>query len=85
MPLNKFDERVRTHAHDLWLAEGRPHGRNDEFWSRALAAVSILVDRENLIRNEVNRPSPPSGTPPWRADDFWFKPERSCRVDACRD
>jgi hypothetical protein len=31
----RWDERVRLRAYYLWEAEGRPLGRNDEFWDRA--------------------------------------------------
>ncbi len=29
------DERVRVRAHQLWEAEGQPHGRDAEHWRRA--------------------------------------------------
>ena len=31
----RWDERVRLRAYYLWESEGRPLGRNDEFWDRA--------------------------------------------------
>ena len=34
----KTDERVRLRAYHLWERDGRPHGRNEEYWERALAA-----------------------------------------------
>ena len=30
------DDRVRVRAYHLWEAEGRPEGREGEFWARAL-------------------------------------------------
>ena len=33
------DERVRLRAYHLWEQDGRPHGRNDEYWRRALAEI----------------------------------------------
>ena len=35
----KTDERVRVRAYHLWEQDGRPHGRNDEYWTRALAEI----------------------------------------------
>ncbi len=35
----KTDERVRVRAYHLWEQDGRPHGKNDEYWSRALAEI----------------------------------------------
>ncbi len=35
----KTDERVRLRAYHLWERDGRPHGRNDEYWARALAEI----------------------------------------------
>ena len=35
----KTDERVRVRAYILWEQDGRPHGRNDEYWNRALAEI----------------------------------------------
>lgn len=32
-----MERRVRERAYALWEAEGRPHGRNQEHWSRAVA------------------------------------------------
>ena len=85
MPLSKIDDRVRTHAHDLWIAEGRPHGRNDEFWSRAQQEVTILVEREGAVRSSAYQLWLQAGMPLWRADDFWFAAERSSGLIASRD
>ena len=35
----KTDERVRVRAYHLWDQDGRPHGRNDDYWTRALAEI----------------------------------------------
>ena len=29
------DERIKVRAHQLWEAEGKPHGRHDDHWRRA--------------------------------------------------
>jgi hypothetical protein len=78
MPLDKHDDRVRRHAHDLWEKAGKPHGRNDEFWSRAHEEVSILVERETATRTEAYRLWREAGRPLWTADRFWFAAEAAC-------
>jgi hypothetical protein len=35
------EQRVRERAYLLWEAEGRPHGRDVEYWERARALVGI--------------------------------------------
>ena len=35
----KTDERVRIRAYHLWEQDGRPLGRNDEYWTKALAEI----------------------------------------------
>ncbi len=35
----RTDERVRVRAYELWEKDGRPHGRNEEYWSEALRQI----------------------------------------------
>ncbi|HVY16517.1 MAG TPA: DUF2934 domain-containing protein [Rhodopila sp.] len=35
------EQRVRERAYHLWEAEGKPHGRDVEFWERARELVAI--------------------------------------------
>ncbi len=35
----RTDERVRVRAYELWEKDGRPHGRNDEYWTEALRQI----------------------------------------------
>jgi DUF2934 family protein len=35
------EQRVRERAYHLWEVEGKPHGRDVEFWERARELVSI--------------------------------------------
>ena len=35
------ERRVRERAYHLWEQEGRPHGRDTEFWERARVLVGI--------------------------------------------
>lgn len=37
------DARIRDHAYRLWEQEGRPHGRELDFWLTAEAQVSDAV------------------------------------------
>ncbi len=45
----KTDERVRIRAYHLWERDGRPHGRNEEYWVRALAEVQIEEASEKKL------------------------------------
>jgi hypothetical protein len=36
-----LDERIRSRAYHLWEADGRPHGREAEFWERARELIAI--------------------------------------------
>ncbi len=47
----KTDERVRIRAYHLWERDGRPHGRNDEYWAKALEEIRA-EDRENTGERE---------------------------------
>ena len=44
-PLDDQDEgyqrRVRERAYHLWQADGQPHGRDQEYWHRAIRLVGI--------------------------------------------
>ena len=44
--VKKTDERVRIRAYHLWERDGRPHGRNDEYWMQALAEVQAEEKEE---------------------------------------
>jgi len=33
------EDRIRTRAYELWLLDGQPEGREDEYWFRAAEAV----------------------------------------------
>ena len=34
------EQRIREEAYHIWVAEGRPHGRQEEHWRKARALVS---------------------------------------------
>ena len=35
------EERIRRKAHELWEAEGHPHGRDQDHWDQARELVAI--------------------------------------------
>jgi hypothetical protein len=39
-----LDERIRVRAYHLWEADGRPRGREEEFWERARELIAIEDD-----------------------------------------
>ena len=42
--IGKNDERVRLRAYHLWEQDGRPHGRNDQYWQIALKQIQEEQD-----------------------------------------
>ena len=51
---NGNEDRVRVRAYHLWEAEGRPEGREGEFWARALR----LEQQETAAGQESDPPKP---------------------------
>ena len=43
--VKRTDERVRVRAYELWEKDGRPHGRNEEYWAEALRQI---LEQERL-------------------------------------
>ena len=35
------EDRIRAKAHELWLADGQPHGRDEEHWVQAREIIAI--------------------------------------------
>ncbi|MEJ1157144.1 DUF2934 domain-containing protein [Prosthecomicrobium sp. N25] len=44
------ERRIREKAHQLWEAEGRPHGRHDLHWEQAREMVAIEDSYEDTLR-----------------------------------
>ena len=40
--VKRTDERVRIRAYELWEKDGRPHGRNENYWAEALRQIQQL-------------------------------------------
>ena len=61
------EERVREHAYHLWEADGKPHGRDVEYWQRARELVAM---EESAGVRSAAQPADPSridaARPVWR-------------------
>ncbi|HET7881316.1 MAG TPA: DUF2934 domain-containing protein [Acetobacteraceae bacterium] len=52
------DERVRRRARELWEADGRPQGREDEFLERARELIAMEDNADaGLLPNPMTHPS----------------------------
>ena len=51
--MEEFQEAVRRTAYFLWEQDGRPEGRADEYWQRALEQhARTMVNDHALAHNE---------------------------------
>jgi hypothetical protein len=57
-----LERMVRERARSLWEQEGRPEGRSEEYWHRALD--ERLRERAYVLRQQ-------EGSPEGRADEYW--------------
>ena len=67
-PLNLHDEqlkrRIRETAYHLWEEDGRPHGRDLEYWERARELVGMEESRgAGLLPNPMAHPATATGEP----------------------
>jgi hypothetical protein len=53
MENKSLEERLRLHAYHLWEADGRPHGRSEEYWQKALK----LLERETSAGGSSDAPA----------------------------
>lgn len=51
-----FEQRVRDTAYFLWEAEGRPEGRDHEYWHRARVACMGQQSLDEGYRSELQAP-----------------------------
>ena len=52
-----YQQRVRERAYHLWDADGRPHGRDSEFWERARELVDMeLSGQTGQLANPASLP-----------------------------
>lgn len=67
-PLDTHDperqQRIRETAYRLWEEDGRPHGRELEFWERARELVGMEESRgAGLLPNPMTHPDNAGGLP----------------------
>lgn len=78
------EARIRERAYEIWVREGRPHGRDAEHWQAAAAEIAAesnaMTDASaagSKPRSEAASPAavvPPSDTPPLRSRRAASKP-----------
>ncbi|MBV9655328.1 MAG: DUF2934 domain-containing protein [Acetobacteraceae bacterium] len=52
----ELENRIRTRAYHLWEADGRPHGRNLEYWERARELVGMEMSAgSGLLPNPMTQ------------------------------
>jgi hypothetical protein len=51
------EEHVRARAYAIWEADGRQHGRSDEYWLRALEELQFEMERAWLMALEARENS----------------------------
>jgi hypothetical protein len=57
------EQRVRERAYHLWEADGKPHGRDVEYWERARELVGMEESAgSGLLPNPQNHPDSPRET-----------------------
>lgn len=57
------ERRIRERAYDIWLREGRPHGRHAEHWETAKAEIDA-EEREKAAAAEPKRAARPAEAHP---------------------
>jgi hypothetical protein len=59
MVVENDDERIAKKAHELWEAEGRPHGRDREHWDEAKEIIAIQdSESATLLPRETGAEEP---------------------------
>src|SRR5882757_6497044 len=48
--MDDLDQRIRAHAHRIWLEEGRPDGRAEAHWEMARELVAIEDNQRDATR-----------------------------------
>src|SRR3954452_6613534 len=58
-----YEQRVRERAYHLWQADGKPHGRDIEYWERARELVGMEESAgSGLLPNPQSHPDAPGET-----------------------
>jgi len=53
------ERRIRERAYDIWLREGRPHGRHAEHWETAKAEIAAEERGREKAAAEAKKPASP--------------------------
>jgi hypothetical protein len=57
------EHKIRERAYHLWESEGKPHGRDVEYWERARELVGMAESAgSGLLPNPQNHPDSPRET-----------------------
>lgn len=49
MPQDSDEDRIRQKAHELWEAEGHPHGRDQDHWIQAREIIAIQDSQADTL------------------------------------
>ena len=70
-----LEDRIRERAYHLWEADGRPPGRDVEFWHRACEMVATDDDDQPKSRAQRGKPEQTKPTqPPGKRMRQTFRP-----------
>jgi hypothetical protein len=75
---SETERRIRERAYEIWVKEGRQHGRDAEHWEQARAEILAEADAAQTHAGGPETPPRPQSAPPPAASDA---PLRSRRVD----
>lgn len=54
--MNPSEKQILDRAHQLWEQNGRPDGREDEFWDRAVRELEAEEHSKGTTRDAATRP-----------------------------
>jgi hypothetical protein len=59
-----LEERIRECAYHIWEANGRPSGRDEEFWTQACETVAANGGQtSSKVQRRQQKPPPPARLP----------------------
>ncbi|MEO6396657.1 MAG: DUF2934 domain-containing protein [Devosia sp.] len=85
-PTHAPEEAIREKAYYLWEADGKPYGRDQEYWQRAAVALSSKARLDSLVKPAPKKAKPEpakskaaaskSGAAPTKAQTAKKKPKK---------
>ncbi|MDR3472447.1 MAG: DUF2934 domain-containing protein [Devosia sp.] len=57
------EQAIREQAYYLWEQDGRPHGRDLEYWARAAAELAVLTKRTRVSPGKAAKAASPVQAP----------------------